>query len=85
MKTKKNRLGYVYDPVMTLHQASIDHPEKPERIQRIYQKLLNDALIDQMIAVKSREITMDETVFAHKKHYLDCLEWKLRGPRSYRK
>src|SRR6266550_4479954 len=85
MTDKRNRVGYVYDAAMTLHENSSGHPECPERIQAIYKCLLNKGLINNMIAVKSREATYDELRLAHNKAYLDMLEWKLRGPKGVRK
>jgi histone deacetylase 4/5 len=82
--TKYPRVGYVYDPAMTLHRANVDHPECPERIQEIYKCLMNKDLISKMIAVKSREATHDELKIAHSEQYLSTLEWKLRGPKGVR-
>ena len=37
--------GLVFDPKMTLHQGSVNHPEQPARLQRIWQQLDTGGLI----------------------------------------
>jgi acetoin utilization deacetylase AcuC-like enzyme len=79
------RVGYVYDAAMTLHAQTIGqkkHPEGPERIQEIYKILLNKCLLEKMVAIKSREATIDELKMVHSDDYITQLEWKLRGPKG---
>lgn len=79
-----NLVGYVYDPILTLHTTRREgfHPERPERILEIYKELLNRGLIQKMIPIKTREATKEELLYAHDKEYVDQLEWKLRGSKG---
>jgi acetoin utilization deacetylase AcuC-like enzyme len=76
----RHLVGYVFDPVMTLHCDEEEHPECPERILEIFKVLLNRGLIQRMTAVPSREATLDELTMVHTSQYLQSLEWHLRGP-----
>jgi|SRR5579872_6687719 len=79
-----NKVGYVYDPIMTLHQSPLEttHPERPERILEIYKYLLNRNLIHKMVPIRTREATIEELLKGHTSDYINMLEWKLRGPKG---
>jgi len=64
-------IGLVYDPYMMQHSADDDHPECPNRIASIYNKLLNTGNVSRMVAVKSRYAIDDELHSAHSKKYIE--------------
>ncbi len=69
------RVGYVYDPFMTLHEHPMtyklyEHPERPKRIHHIYRELLNRDLINKMRPIKSRLVTKNELLLCHSNEYL---------------
>lgn len=67
-------VGYVFDPYMTKHDNPYEsHPESPDRILSIYKEMLNRKLIQKMINVRSREVTLDELLLAHDKGYIEKL------------
>lgn len=68
-----NRTCLAYEERCMRHKCATDHPERPERIQRIYAKLREEGLVDRCIPVKSREATRDEILLVHDEAYIEEL------------
>ena len=69
-------VGYVYDELMTLHYNPFDitHPECPERVVAIYNRLRDNGLLDKMVHIKSREASVEELYLAHDPKYVTELQ-----------
>lgn len=59
-----HRTGLVYDDRMMLHRT-FDHPERPERIARIYTKHKEHGLVDRCHRIEGREVTEEELLTCH--------------------
>ncbi|XP_071476310.1 histone deacetylase 6-like [Diadema antillarum] len=59
-----HRTGLVYDEQMKLHKA-FNHPERPERISRIYAKHQEHGLVARCHRLKSRKVTDEELRTCH--------------------
>ncbi|XP_054266822.1 histone deacetylase 6-like isoform X1 [Macrosteles quadrilineatus] len=72
LKTKHN-VCFVYDPLMMEHKNFRDpgHPERPSRIQKIYEKHLEYKLLDRLHILQSRPATREELLLVHEVTYLD--------------
>eukprot|EP00057_Strongylocentrotus_purpuratus_P015728 XP_011670202.1 PREDICTED: histone deacetylase 6 isoform X1 [Strongylocentrotus purpuratus] len=64
LSSPPHRTGFVYDERMKLHRT-FDHPERPERIARIYSKHQEHGLIDRCIKLETREATAEELETCH--------------------
>ncbi|CAG0908054.1 unnamed protein product, partial [Darwinula stevensoni] len=59
---------------MKLHQpVSGNHPENPNRIQRIYDKLKEDGLVGKCRRLKSRKGKQEEVALLHERSLLDLM------------
>lgn len=67
----KSKTGLIYDERMTLYHCSdSSHPERPERVSRIYQKLLDNNLVSRCCLLQSRLAKKSEITTKHsEKHY----------------
>ena len=73
-----SRTGLVYDPVMMNHRDPSDtesnsHPERPERISRIYERLQESGLAQRCVAVQSRKATKEELETVHSSAHVDTV------------
>jgi histone deacetylase 6 len=65
-----NKIGYVYDELMLLHEH-YDHLECPERIIVIHDELKKRSYLDKMIKIDSQKITQDGLLLVHSQEYID--------------
>lgn len=70
------RLGIVYDTVMTKHRDFSDesHPERPERITGIWAKCHEAEVLKRGFILKSRPATDEELLLVHSQDYLDVIK-----------
>jgi len=68
------QIGYVYDEIMCNHSDQDNaHPESPNRIKYIYNKLMISGLLGHCIEIRSRKATIDELLLFHDKNYLHII------------
>ncbi|WFD41757.1 histone deacetylase [Malassezia psittaci] len=75
--------GLVYDARMMLHASpalSDTHPERPERIERIYSLLERKGCVARMIRIPAREALRDEVALVHEPSLWDEFEVTVRMP-----
>ncbi|PKI85773.1 Hda1p [Malassezia vespertilionis] len=61
--------GIVYDTRMMLHRVPVgDHPERPERIAKIFDLLEQHGLVARMVRVPAREALRSEVELVHESH-----------------
>lgn len=64
-----NRAGYVFDPLMKDHapytELDQDHPERPERIQGIYDILRSNRLLERMTNLVAIPVTKEQACLVH--------------------
>jgi histone deacetylase 6 len=59
--------GILYDEEMTAHKnESSSHPECPERIVKIWEKLIEDGVVACCKRIESREATEEEILYVHR-------------------
>lgn len=68
------KVGYVYDDLMLLHQATYDHEECPDRIVIIKKKLESLGYLEKMVKIPSHYITKEELLLAHDNKFIEKLE-----------
>lgn len=79
-------VGYVYDKKMTLHSCETsEHPECPDRIIKIFEKLKNSGLTDKMKHIVGRNATTGELLIVHKPKYLKTLKKYVTGCAEFRR
>lgn len=61
----KSKTGLIYDERMTAYRCDFPHPECPERISRIYQKLLDNNLVSRCCVLQSRLARKEEIITKH--------------------
>lgn len=70
--------GYVYDERALAHvnkdQRVEEHPEIPERIERIYAKLTKKDYLNKMIRIEARSALDSELEYAHTKKHIEFLK-----------
>ncbi len=73
------KFGIVYDARMLQHKGQDSHPERPERIQAIYDHLVRMQFLERknVVKVESREITDEELRRCHEPRYLEKIRSKL--------
>ncbi len=62
--------GIIYDERMCLHER-LGHPEKPDRIKAIYNKIKDSGLLSKCVPIPIREATIDELRSVHNNDYID--------------
>ncbi|XP_064607029.1 histone deacetylase 6-like [Liolophura sinensis] len=70
------RTCLVFDPDMRAHKNHVDsgHPERPDRISRIFDRHVELGLFQKCLRVKAREATEEELGFVHRSHYIDEMQ-----------
>ena len=66
----------VYDKRMMLHVAPIDHPEQPQRIERIWSAFVEDGIVKSCHRIPSRVASDEELLRCHpQKHINRIADW----------
>jgi hypothetical protein len=72
------RTGLVFDEMMLRHRDMADknfkHPEKPQRIARIFKELWKHGLVDRCEHVRSRRATREELQAVHSDELIDKID-----------
>ena len=71
MGNLESDVGLVYDPRMMNHKAPDDHPEQPQRIERIWSALEERNITTQCRRIKSREATDEELKRCHPQRHIN--------------
>ncbi|XP_013408875.1 LOW QUALITY PROTEIN: histone deacetylase 6-like [Lingula anatina] len=80
-----HRTALVYDEVMRKHKNHVDpgHPERPDRITKIYNKIQEYRLLKHCLRVESRMATDEEVLTCHKtEHFKKMQQIKETKPRE---
>ncbi|XP_022102474.1 histone deacetylase 6-like isoform X2 [Acanthaster planci] len=70
----KHRTCLVYDPEMMQHRTVFNHPERPERIARIFSKHEKMGLVRRCLRLESRRATTEELHWCHSAEYIERLQ-----------
>ena len=79
--------GYVYDVLMMLHSPtpnSDGHPERPERIMRIFEALKMSGCESRMVKLELRDVRKEEVLLVHSEDLWDkvqAIQCRLTAPR----
>lgn len=65
------RIGYIFDAQMMVHMSMDGHPEKPQRILSIFQKLQSNGCIERMKFIPIRKVTREEAMLVHSEDHWD--------------
>ena len=69
---KSSGTGLIYDERMKAHRCeSYAHPECPERISRIWEKLVEEGVVSKCERVPARDVTEEELLLVHTKGHLE--------------
>ena len=71
MGNLESDVGLVYDPRMMDHKAPEDHPEQPQRVERIWSALEEHKVTPQCRRVQSREATDEELKRCHPQRHIN--------------
>lgn len=63
--------GYVYDERYLLHNPGSYHPERPERLQAIHQRLVSVGLLDQLVRIQPYEAPLSWIEKLHDPDYIE--------------
>lgn len=68
------RVGIVYHPDYLLHVPPFEHPESPERLQAIMERLESAKLLEKTVQITPEFAEEGDVLSVHDKKYLDSLE-----------
>ncbi|TDL21881.1 histone deacetylase complex protein [Rickenella mellea] len=66
--------GYVYDSRMLLHSSRSDHPESPDRIRKIYERLKDENILARIKRIPARKAKKSEVLLVHSEDHWDNVE-----------
>jgi len=76
------KTGFLYDERFLLHLTGPDHPEKPERLQAIYQGIKDAGLLPKLTLIPARRADLKWIETVHAKTYIDRFETACRSGNS---
>ncbi len=65
------RLGYAYDDTFLLHDTGTFHPESPQRLEAILQRLTNTSYFKDLIAVPPSKLPLELIQPAHNRNHIE--------------
>ena len=68
------RTGLVFSPACLQHSPPLDHPESPERLRALHQRLEQDGLLGRLVQIPGREATDDDLHLCHTRAYLATVQ-----------
>ncbi|XP_059303703.1 histone deacetylase 5 isoform X1 [Lycium ferocissimum] len=73
--TKRRRIGLIYDERMCKHSDPIDeyHPEKPDRIRAIWNKLHSTGITHRCVVMDGKEAEDKDIALVHSKNHIDLI------------
>jgi len=80
-KTKKT--GFVYDPIYLEHKTTPGHPENPERLVHILNKLKAEGLYSQLVELKPRPADLNWIETVHSREYIERARKFCEGGAGY--
>jgi acetoin utilization deacetylase AcuC-like enzyme len=75
----KKRLAFAYHPDYLLHTPPFEHPESPERLTAITDRLRTAGLLDRMLPITPDYAEEEDVLAVHGREYLDKLETACRA------
>lgn len=67
----KANTGYVYDERYLKHEPGGYHPERPDRLRAIQQRVISSGLIDELVLIQPYEAPLDRITRLHDPDYLE--------------
>lgn len=67
---KSAKTGWVYSPDFLKHNAGLAHPECPERLTAIVERLSHDRMLEQLSTLETEAATEDELVRVHTRRHI---------------
>lgn len=64
------KTGFVYDEKYLLHDTGLGHPESPDRLRAIYERLVSSGVIEQLIMVQPERANQRWIEAVHNIHYI---------------
>ncbi|GIU79616.1 MAG: acetoin utilization protein [Bryobacteraceae bacterium] len=74
MVHKTGQTGLVFPPACFLHAPPPDHPELPDRLRALRQRLEQDGLLSRLLHIEGREATDDDLHLCHTRAYLATVQ-----------
>lgn len=68
------RTAWVYSPAFLEHNAGLSHPECPERLTAIVERLSRDGLLNEVLPLNFEPATEDELARAHTRRHLATID-----------
>ena len=65
--------AYLTHPAYLLHEMGVDHPERPDRIRAIEEKLIASGLMDKLIKVEPPSASIEELARVHHLGYIEFI------------
>ncbi len=72
------RLGFVYHPDYLLHVPPFEHPESPERLTAIMERMESSKLLEKTVPITPEFADEGDVLAVHDRKYLDQLEKSCR-------
>ncbi len=69
-----SRTGVVFDPVFKDHDTGPGHPERPERLDAIFQVLEDQGMMAETKKIELREATFEELMRVHTKTHIERIK-----------
>ncbi len=70
----KNRVGFLYDPVVLEHQPPAGHPERPARVREVMALLEQSGVLERLTRLPVTPATREQLERVHTASYLDRVE-----------
>ncbi|MFC1633386.1 SUMF1/EgtB/PvdO family nonheme iron enzyme [Planctomycetota bacterium] len=77
------KTGFVYDPIYLEHKTTPGHPESPERLVKILEKLKTEGLYAQLVELKPLPATLDWIETVHSPEYIERARKFCEGGAGY--
>ena len=71
--------GLAYSPEFLKHRTGPEHPERPQRLQAIYDRLATDGLLDQMQSIDFSSADIAEIERVHTRRYIERVAQSCRS------
>ncbi len=80
---KTAKTGFVYDPIYLEHKTTPGHPESPERLVKIVEKLKTDGLYSQLVELQPAPAALEWIGTVHSREYVERARKSCEGGAAY--
>jgi acetoin utilization deacetylase AcuC-like enzyme/formylglycine-generating enzyme required for sulfatase activity len=80
---EKSKTGFVYDDIYLRHQTTPTHPEKPERLIAITERLKKTGLDSELIKLSPRPVSSRWLQMIHSSEYIEHVKQSCRNNAAY--